>query len=231
MSTDPGTGGLGMFERPNLKQMVAAKLRELIFSGELRPGTKIDQDDLAAQFRVSKLPIREALITLESEGLVDNLPRRGSFVARLSRADIVDHYEVFGVVAGMAAARATTALTADQLDALENLIVEMEHSDSPPEQERLNFLFHRLINKAGGSRRLHSVLLLLGKSIPTRYFELISGWAEVAHTQHREILEAFREGDPEAARHAVEHHLRDSAEYAVHILEDSGFWDDEGAAS
>lgn len=219
--------GLGAFERPNLKQMVAGRLRELIFAGELRPGSKIDQDELAQRFGISKLPVREALITLESEGLVDNLPRRGSFVARLSRQDITDHYDVFGVIAGMAAARATTTLTAADLDVLDDLVVAMEKATSTAVQEDLNYRFHRLINRAGASRRMRSVLQLLGKSIPTRYFELISGWAETAHTQHREIIAAFRRGDAEAVQQAVERHLRDSAQHAVHILEQRGFWEGE----
>lgn len=227
MSGVTGPSGLGMFERPNLKQEVASRLRELIFSGDLRPGSKIDQDELAQKFGVSKLPIREALITLESEGLVDNLPRRGSFVAPLSREDITDHYDVFGVIAGMAAERASAAFTDEDLDLLEDLVVQMEQSTSTAEQEELNFRFHRLINRAGASRRMRWVLQLLGKSIPTRYFELISGWAEMAHSQHREIIDAFRRGDAEAARHAVERHLRDSAQHAVHILEERGFWQDE----
>jgi DNA-binding GntR family transcriptional regulator len=225
--SDVDPGGLGAFERPNLKQMVAGRLRELIFAGALRPGSKIDQDELAQRFGISKLPVREALITLESEGLVDNLPRRGSFVAPLSREDITDHYDVFGVIAGMAAERAASALAPEDLDVLDDLVVQMEKSTSTAEQEDLNYRFHRLINRAGASRRMRSVLQLLGKSIPTRYFELISGWAETAHTQHREIVDAFRRGDAEAARHAVERHLRDSAQHAVHILEERGFWEDE----
>lgn len=206
--------------------MVATRLREFVFSGVLRPGSKIDQDELAKRLRVSKLPIREALITLESEGLVDNLPRRGSFVACLSREDITDHYDIFGAIAGMAAERAAANLSEEDIDTLEQLVARMERSTSTAEQEELNLRFHRLINRAGASRRMRSVLLLLGKSIPTRYFELVSGWAESAHEQHREIIDAFRRGDAEAARQAVERHLRDSAQHAVHILEERGFWDE-----
>ena len=204
--------------------MVAARLRELIFYGELRPGTKIDQDELAEQLGVSKLPVREALITLETEGIVDNLPRRGAYVAPLSRTDVRDHYNVFGMVSGLAAARAATALSAEQLEALEELAGQMESSDSLSEQEELNFRFHRIINRAGGSRRLRSVLLLLGRSLPTRFFGFTPGWGEVAHRDHREILRAFHARDEQAARSAMEKHLRDSADYAVRILEDVGFW-------
>lgn len=227
MGAGDGRSSFSLFERPNLKQVVAGRLRELIFTGGLPPGAKIDQDELARQLGVSKLPIREALITLESEGLVDNLPRRGSFVAPLSRQDIADHYEVFGMIAGMAAARAWAVLDEDDLAGLDDLVRRMEESTSTAEQEELNFRFHRTINRAGASRRLRSVLLLLGKSIPTRYFELVPGWASTAHEHHRAIVDAFRRGDPEAARRTVETHLRDSADLAVAILESRGFWQDE----
>lgn len=210
--------------RRNLKEEVAARLRELIFSGQLKPGSKIDQDELAERLGVSKLPVREALITLESEALVRNVPRRGAFVAPLDRQDVMDHYTIFGMVAGLAAARATTALTEADLDHLGDLAERMERSSSPAEQEELNFRFHRLINRAGGSQRLRSVLLLLGASLPTRFFLFHPGWGDVAHRDHRRILEAFRRRDAEAARREMERHLRDSAEYAVGILEQRGFW-------
>ncbi len=222
-----GSSGFAIVNRPNLKQMVASGLREVIFSGDLRPGSKIDQDELAQKFGVSKLPVREALITLESEGLVDNLPRRGSFVAPLSREDITDHYDVFGVIAGMAAVRACAVLSEEDLDSLEGLVQKMERSSSTAEQEELNFNFHRMINRAGASRRMRSVLLLLVNSIPTRYFELVTGWADTAHEHHRQIIDAFRRGDAEGARQVVERHLRESANFAVLILEERGFWQDE----
>lgn len=222
--TEPSLTTGGRLERPNLKAAVALHVRELIFSGQLRPGSKIDQDELAQQLGVSKLPVREALITLESEALVRNFPRRGAFVAPLERTDVRDHYNLFGMVSGLAAERAATALTDAQLGDLGELHERMVASTSPHEQEQLNFAFHRVINRAGSGERLRSVLLLLGQSLPTRFFLNFPGWSEIAHPDHQRILEALRRRDPDAAREEVEHHLRDSAEYAVRILEDRGFW-------
>ena len=59
--------------------------------------------------------MREALIELAQESLIDAVPRRGAFVARLERADIIDHYRIFGLIAGLAASRAATSLTDEQL--------------------------------------------------------------------------------------------------------------------
>lgn len=223
--------GPSLAERPNLKETVAARLRELIFSGNLRPGTKIDQDALAAAMGVSKLPVREALITLQTEGLIDNVPRRGAYVAPLNRTDVADHFNVYGMVSGLAAERAATLLSGEQLELLEDLAARMEASTSPAEQEELNFQFHRIINRVGvgDSRRLRSVLRLLARSLPTRFFLFSPGWAGLAHTDHREILKAFHDRDAQGARDAMEKHLRDSAEYAVRSLEAAGFWSDDRA--
>lgn len=210
--------------RANLKEGVAAHVRARIFSGDLRPGSKIDQDQLAADLGVSKLPVREALITLESEALIENIARRGAFVARLTRADVQDHYNVFGIVSGLAAERAATRLTDDELRRLGELAGAMEKSTSPEEQEQLNFDFHRTINVRGASRRLRSVLRLLGNSLPTRFFVSHPQWADVAHVDHRAILAALQARDAAQARAATEHHLRDSAELAVQILAERGVW-------
>lgn len=212
--------------RMNLKDMVADEIRDLIFSGDLRPGSKIDQDEIAEREGVSKLPVREALISLESEGLVENIPRRGAFVAPLSRTDIRDHFNVFGMVSGLAAGRAADELTDEDIKVLEDLCAHIEESQNPEEQGRLNTEFHAIINRAGGSRRLLSVIGLLGQSIPTGFFEFASGWAESAHEEHRAIVEALKARDSAAARREVEQHLRDSAELVVSALEERDFWND-----
>ena len=92
--------------RGNLADEVADHIRDSILTGRLRPGTRIDQDAIAKDMGVSRLPVREALISLDQEGLVRTLPRRGAYVERVQREDIADHYQLFGTVAGLAAARA-----------------------------------------------------------------------------------------------------------------------------
>jgi len=104
--------------RRNLAEDVAEYIRASIMSGALLPGERIDQDAIAAELGVSRLPVREALISLDKEGLIRNLPRRGAFVAEMDREDVLDHYQLFGQVAGLAAARAAARMTADEVDRL-----------------------------------------------------------------------------------------------------------------
>jgi len=208
----------------NLKELAASWIRERIFSGELRPGSKVDQDAIAQELGISKLPVREALISLDSEGLVNIIARRGAFVASLTREDILDHYQLFGMVAGIAAERAATNLSPEELDRLENLLDKLESTESPAARAQLNDEFHRAINLAGRSRRLLSVLKLLGKALPSRFYEFHTDWSSTADKDHREILAALRQRSPEAARQAVSDHLRRSGEHAVRFLESTGFW-------
>ena len=129
MTPPNGRGGSTAVSRhraPSLKELAAAEIRQRIFSGALRPGSKVDQDAIAADLGMSKLPIREALITLDSEGLVRNIPRRGAFVAPLTRDDIRDHYHIFGTVVGIAAERAAEHLDDDELQRLQELADAME---------------------------------------------------------------------------------------------------------
>ena len=79
--------------RRNLAEDVSDHIRDGILTGRLRPGTRIDQDAIAQEFGVSRLPVREALIAWDQERLVRTIARRGAYVQRLERDDIADHYQ------------------------------------------------------------------------------------------------------------------------------------------
>lgn len=212
-------------DRPNLKEVVAGHLRAMILSGQLLPGTRVDQGVLSTQLGVSKVPVREALITLESEGLVYTRERRGTYVSTLTRQDVLDHHQIYGDVCRLAAEHAATALTEQQLEELEYILTRLETATSTDEQEQLNFQFHRIINRAGSSRRLLFVLKLLYKTVPTPFFEYVPGWATEAHGHHRKILSALRKKDPVSAGEAMKEHLNDSGQWAIEILQRAGIWD------
>lgn len=84
-------------QKPTGSQMVYEALRRAIMSLELAPGTSLDEGSLCSQFKVSRTPVREALIRLSADGLVEVYPNRGAKVASLEFADVVDHYEAMDV--------------------------------------------------------------------------------------------------------------------------------------
>lgn len=209
----------------SLKDTVAAEVRRKVFSAELAPGSKIDQDRLAVELGVSKVPVREALILLHTEGIIDNIPRRGAFVSQLTPDDVRDHYRVFGVVSGLAAERAAEHIGDETLGSLREIAEQMESGIAPPEQERLNAEFHRVLNGAARSPRLQSVLRTLVNALPQGFYESHEDWTGRAHRDHRLILDALVAGDSVSARRLVEEHFGKAGEEAVTLLRSRGFWD------
>ena len=178
---------------PSLKDTAAAYLREQILTGTLRPGTKVDQDEISAALGMSRVPVREALIELAQESLIDAVPRRGAFVARLERGghrrslpDLRAHRGTGGesgrLLAHRRAARAAAA---------HPRVVRRRHR--PQDKAQWNHEFHKMINQAGGSRRLASVLRLLSRSLPVRYFEFVPQWADISAQHHARILSALED--------------------------------------
>jgi DNA-binding GntR family transcriptional regulator len=202
---------------------VAIELRDMILSGRLGFGERIDQDAVADAHGMSRLPVREALIALEQEGLVVNTPRRGAYVAQLSAEDVLDQYEVYGLVAGLAAARAAERLTADEVADLRKAHVQFGKAKGGAAQQRSNEEFHRIINRAASSR-LRSMLGLLARSLPSHHYMFDSAWAALAAKHHAKVLVAIEHRDPPGARAAMTEHLVASGHQAVVALKKKGFW-------
>lgn len=205
--------------RQNLKDVVAARFRDEIFGGDLVPGQRIDQDSLAERWGVSRLPIREALISLESEGLIQMIPRRGAFVAPLSKSEIINHYHLYGLISAFATELATFRLTEGELDQLKRCNDELSVEEDPVQQESINFRFHQLIGTSCGSDRVRAVLRTLGRSMPGNHFDLIEGWRETSHQDHVEIYHALKRRDAKAASEAMLAHLDRGAHVAAGAIE------------
>lgn len=201
--------------RPNLQEEVSRWVRRAIFSGELKPGERINQDELAEKLELSRLPIREAMIALEREGLIRTIPRRGSFVWDFRRQDILDQYEVYAIVSGLATERAATNLTPDQIAALRRSVDEMTQNKDPEQQEAANDDFHAIINRASHAPRLMWMLGLLASSVPVGFHD--AGW-EIAARDHLTIIEHLERGDGEGAAKAMREHIQHTGRHAVHFL-------------
>jgi DNA-binding GntR family transcriptional regulator len=212
-----------------LPDEVAKWIRRAIFSGELKPGERINQDELAEKLELSRLPVREAVIALEREGLIRTVPRRGSFVWEFKRQDILDQFEVYGMVAGLATERAARHLSDKDIAALKLSVYAMTSQGDPAKQEAANDEFHTIINRASRSPRLMWLLGLLASSVPVGYHA--AGW-EIAAQDHRDIIERLEAGDPEGAAQAMREHINHTGHHAVQFLPlADGPAADESAAS
>lgn len=217
----------GALRQGNLKDEIARHIRQMVFTGKIRPGSRVDQDQLSTELGVSKVPIREALIALESEGLVINVARRGWFVAEIEPEDLLDHYRMMAFLEGMVARRATERLGDDGVARLNSIVEAMspEAGRTQAELEKLNWDFHWIINSSTSSRRLRAILKLFSQAVPADFFEIVDGWDAASHEDHIKIARAIQGRDPEAAEAAMREHLMRGGAQAVEFLTRQGFWD------
>lgn len=213
--------------RSHLTNEVATYLRSAIISGRLRAGDFIRIDSVAADLQVSNTPVREALVALRGDGLVELLPNRGFRVVALSRQDIEDTYYVHRLVAGQLAARATSRLADTDLDTLERLQERISRAFVDGDHEtvdELNEQFHRLINTAAESPKLSLFLRIALHYVPHATEGAIRGWPDATATDHSEIIRALRARDADAARDAMVRHIQHASELLIEHLNTQGLW-------
>lgn len=217
--------------RPQLADEVAAHLRALIMSGRLRPGERVRLEEVAEQLGVSITPVREALLTLRGEDMVELEPRRGYVVAPLSKQDIIDVFTLQGDIAGELAARATVRLAPDHLTKLSTVDSRLARARKSEDVEALEFEFHRTVNRLAGARKLSWLLHAVTRYTPARLLSSDPGWRTTMRTDHAALLGAFAAGDAEAARAAMSRHFSDGADRLVKHLDDLGIWRSSSAST
>jgi DNA-binding GntR family transcriptional regulator len=192
-----------------IQQAVADAVRTRVISGQLPAGTKIDQDALAAEFSVSRMPVREALRQLGAEGFVTILPHRGAVVTALSPAEVEEIYEIRAALEGVAARHASQTLTADDLARLRKVLAAMRNEKQIDTWVALNAEFHNAINQASMRPRLLELIQRFREQSQPYirlYVQRLHKSAQ-ARKEHRAILEALADRDADRAEAAVRAHL------------------------
>lgn len=225
-ATRPARRG-ALSRRPQLSDDVAAHIRDLIMSGRMRPGERLRLEELAEQLGVSITPVREALLTLRGEDMVELEPRRGYVVAPMSRQDIEDLFTLQADLAAELAARACQRIGAGHLDELAILQGELRDAVGAgrlADIERLEFDFHRVINRATDARKLSWFLHQATRYTPARFYSADPAWRANMVSDHQALLDALTARDPAAARTAMTRHFADGADRLVKHLDDLGVW-------
>ncbi|WP_228389443.1 GntR family transcriptional regulator [Cumulibacter manganitolerans] len=205
-----------------LSERVAARVREAIMVGDLTPREFVRTEKLALELGVSQTPVREALMTLASEGSVTWEPRRGFRVIPVTAQDVRDLFDVQAYVAGELAARAVDNLTDAEIAAIEAFQQELDivgPDGDPREVDRLNHQVHRRINLAARSVRLANLLRSTVQHVPLSSYGAIDGWASASVHDHAPILEALRRRDADAIRVAMSAHIRNVGELLIAHLQ------------
>jgi DNA-binding GntR family transcriptional regulator len=199
---------------------VARILRGEIFAGRLKAGEPMPERLLADQLGVSRTPVREALFTLQSEGLVDLTPNRGATVRTITPDDIVQIYSLRSLLESYAARLAATSRTEAALDDREDAYAKLcriGDRGTATEQALADLAFHNAISAAAGSQLLHTItgqVLAFTVSYRSGYSYPIEQTA-LANRQHRAILDALRDRDGDQAEALMREHITWSSRLAL----------------
>jgi DNA-binding GntR family transcriptional regulator len=188
------------FERPVTAQAaVLTELRQRIIRGEVLPGQAIRQEILASELGVSRLPVREALVVLQSERLVEYTQHKGYVVAVLDEDDLVQTYQLREVLEGVAIDQAVEKLTDETIQTMRQILAEMVESEPGTKAERIqrNRRFHFALFNASRNMRLISLLSQLWDTCDryrALYYPETSALDRV-QSGHEEIIKAAENRD------------------------------------
>jgi DNA-binding GntR family transcriptional regulator len=213
--------------RAQLSDEVAGHLRAAIMSGSLRPGTFIRLDETAAKLGVSVTPVREALLKLRGEGMVQLEPHRGHVVLPLSRQDIDDIFWLQATIAKELAATAAEHITDAEIDDLERAADAMAAAVAAADAEAIaatEFAFHRSFNQATGRIKLAWFLLHVARYMPLMMYAVDPDWGAAAVDNHRALIAALRRRDTAEVVELTNWQFTDGARRLTERLDSSGIW-------
>jgi DNA-binding GntR family transcriptional regulator len=213
--------------RAQLSDEVAGHLRAAIMSGELRPGTFIRLDETAAKLGVSVTPVREALLKLRGEGMVQLEPHRGHVVLPLTRQDIQDIFWLQATIAKELAAAATDHVTETEIDELARINDALAAAIGSSDAETIagiEFAFHRVFNHASGRIKLAWFLLNAARYMPIRVYAADPRWGAAAVDNHRQLIAALRRRDAAAAIEHTVWQFTDAANRLTEMLDRAGIF-------
>jgi DNA-binding GntR family transcriptional regulator len=215
---------LNLISKKPLRDEVHTALRERIVEGAFPPGSRLPDVQLAAELGVSRTPVREALLRLVREGLVENDPNRGFFVAPLSRREVLETYPLVWALECLAL-QSCGPPTPGQVQTLRQINAELAAGPADPRRrQELDLRWHQTLVEPCDNQRLKELLADL-KQIVRRYeFVYMQDPALVRRSvrDHAEILEALVKKSPKLAGRLLERNWRAGMESVLGRLEEPG---------
>jgi DNA-binding GntR family transcriptional regulator len=197
---------------------VAEHLKAEILAGERPPGSRLPQVEIARTLGVSTTPVREAFAALQREGLVRLHPQRGAVVFLPSVEDLREHYEIRAALEALAAAKAAARFQAQWAPPLAALLDEMRDGPPAPGYIALNQRFHTALYEHAQRPQLVAMIAAL-RDASSAYLHIYRAQEDFPvqrlDAEHRTILEACLDRDPDAAADATRRHLENTVEHVA----------------
>jgi DNA-binding GntR family transcriptional regulator len=198
----------------NLKEVVYQRLKKWIISQEVLPGMRLREEELAVKLGVSRTPIREAINRLHQEGIVVVIPRRGAYVAHITREEIIENLLIREVLEGLAARLAAESISSSILSEMRACITPFTEKDLLSDLEdysQANVQFHRMIISSSKCKKLINLINNLFDQMDMVRLRTISapGRAEKSLIEHLDILDALEKKDGIRAETLIRAHIQD----------------------
>ncbi len=193
----------------NMPITISEALKEQIICGQIVGGTQLKQEEIANRFNVSLIPVREAIIQLEAQGLVKCVRNKGAVVTHLCLEEMNDSFKLRTILETGAIKQAIPNMTKQDIKLLESLAKEMEKETDPVTWSRLNWLFHESLYVPTDNKMLMGVVEKLFVTVQ-RYSMLqftLSNTTQKANCDHRSLIEACRDKDVAKAKRLIEKHI------------------------
>lgn len=206
-----------------LREVVFNTLRDAILRGELEPGERLMEIQLAEKLGVSRTPVREAIRKLELEGLAMMLPRRGAIVAAITISDLKDVLEVRRVLEGLTIELACKRMTEDELNKLKESGEEFAKAikeEDLTEIAKRDVAFHDIIYNSSRNQRLIQILNNLREQMYRYRLEYIKD-ANKRGTlveEHKSIIESIEAKDATMAKKAIKKHIANQEKTIIENL-------------
>jgi DNA-binding GntR family transcriptional regulator len=230
---------VGLDEIKNVSTLVADRLAEMIQRGMLKPGEHLVQGDLASQFGVSRVAIRDALYLLKQRGLAIDVPRKGTVVRPISCQTVRDLFAVRRAVEGLAGRDACRTISDETLDRLESIIEEQELLAQGDDLEPVlnkDWEWHQLIYAQSKNEPLQEVINALwsrtkqARSLAQGQIDWGKVWGTHSAARHRQILAALRQRDPDEVERLIAQTISTAEEELVQGLHESGWGQEQNGS-
>lgn len=220
MTSEPKRKSVGKSDTPSRAEFVYCELKQAIADGIYLPGKPVRETEVAARLGVSRTPVREAFRRLQTDGILEFTPWRGVIVAELNEQQILELYCMRKVLEGTAAALAATNASPDQIDELDTIMRKADGENDPEALADLNREFHQALFDAANNRYLlHAISALRNPmALLSKTTYSVQNRPESAQNEHRQIIDAIKRRDAEAAEKLGYGHIANAEQARFKLL-------------
>ena len=184
------------------KDQVVSHIINLVLTGKLRSGDRVDRNEIAHELGLSRVPIQEAVVQLEHDGILSTRYHRGAFVERFDESVVLEHHELYGMLNGIAAARAAADPRPDVLAQLDSLTEFMRANRESRAFQEAAWQYRQQINDEYAGPRLHAEIRASQSFIPRAFWVTYLNNHDEMFPFYEAETAAIHNRDPDAARAA-----------------------------